>query len=280
MKGIIVGVDESSYAQAALRWAVGYAALRNVPVTAVLAWDYIEQHHLEPNARFDPSYGSEMANKVLDELVRRAVGDDNEVARVVVCDHAGHALVEAAGIDASLVVVGARGMSGFKGLLLGSVSRHLLHAATGPVAIVRDDASRVNEPVVVGIDGSEPSRRALEWAVDYARCRQLKLIALHAWMLPFTMLGVFAPPDVAECAARADRFLEDELMHVDATGLIEPIERRTVEGRPSAALLEASCLASLVVVGSRGHGEFTNTLLGSVSDQVSHYATCPVVVVP
>ena len=240
MKGIIVGVDESSYAQAALRWAVDYAAQRNVPVTALLAWDYIDQHHLEPDTTFDPSYGSEMAEKVLDELVRRAVGVDSEVARVVVCDHAGHALVEAAGIDASLVVVGARGMSGFKGLLLGSVSRHLLHAATGPVAIVRDDASRVNEPVVVGIDGSEPSRRALEWAIEYARCRQLRLVALHAWLLPYTMLGIFAPPDLRECAERADRFLAHELTQVDATGLIEPIERRAVEGRPSAALLEAS----------------------------------------
>jgi len=94
------------------------------------------------------------------------------------------------------------------------------------------------------------------------------------------MLSVFAPPDIGECAARADRFLKDELMHVDATELIEPIERRSVKERPSAALLEASCLASLVVVGSRGHGEFTNTLLSSVSDQVSHYATYPVVVVP
>ena len=280
MKGIIVGVDESSYAQAALRWAVDYAAQRNVSVTALLAWDYIDQHHLQPDTMFDPSYGSETAEKVLDALVRRAVGVDSEVARVVVCDHAGHALVEAAGTDAALVVVGARGMSGFKGLLLGSVSRHLLHAATGPVAIVRDDASRVNEPVVVGIDGSEPSRRALEWAIEYARCRQLRLVALHAWLLPYTMLGIFAPPDLRECAERADRFLAHELTHVDATGLIEPIERRTVEGPPSAALLEASSLASLVVVGSRGRGQFTNTLLGAVSDQVSHYATCPVVVVP
>jgi nucleotide-binding universal stress UspA family protein len=245
-----------------------------------LAWDYLDQHHLEPNATFDPSYGSEKAKTVLDELVRRAVGDDNEIVRVVVCDHAGHALVEAAGLDASLVVVGARGMSGFKGLLLGSVSRHLLHAATCPVAIVRDNASRVDEPVVVGIDGSEPSRRALQWAIDYARSRQLNVIALHAWILPFTMLGVFSPPDLGECAERADQFLENELRRVDPIGLIDPIERRAVEGRPSAALLEASSLASLVVVGSRGRGEFTNTLLGSVSDQVSHYATCPVVVVP
>ena len=179
MKGIIVGVDESSYAQAALRWAVDYGAARELPVTALLAWDYIAQHHLEPNASFDPAYGASMAEKVLDELIARAVGADNQVARVVVCDHAAHALIEAAGIDASLVVVGARGMSGFKGLLLGSVSRNLLHAATGPVAVIRDEAIRVDGPIVVGLDGSDPSRRALEWAIEYARCRTLPLIALQ-----------------------------------------------------------------------------------------------------
>ena len=69
MKGILVGVDESTYAQAALHWAVDYGAERNLPVTALLAWDYIVQHHAEPNAPFDPAYGSEMATKVLDELV-------------------------------------------------------------------------------------------------------------------------------------------------------------------------------------------------------------------
>ena len=280
MKGIIVGVDESSYAQAAVRWAVDYGAARQLPVTALLAWDYIAQHHLEPNASFDPAYGATMAEKVLDELIARAVGADNQVARVVVCDHAAHALIEAAGIDASLVVVGARGMSGFKGLLLGSVSRNLLHAATGPVAVIRDDAIRVDGPVVVGLDGSDPSRRALEWAIDYARCRTLPLIALHAWLPPYLPVGLYLPPDLAKLANSAERFVEQEVAQVDASGLVAPIEPRAVESRPSAALLEASCLASMVIVGSRGHGRFTNSLLGSVSDQVSHYATCPVVVVP
>ena len=92
MKGILVGVDESTYAQAALHWAVDYGAERNLPVTALLAWDYIVQHHAEPNAPFDPAYGSDMATKVLDELVTRAVGRDKQVARIVVCDHAGRGI--------------------------------------------------------------------------------------------------------------------------------------------------------------------------------------------
>jgi nucleotide-binding universal stress UspA family protein len=280
MKGIIVGVDESSYALAALRWAVDYGACRDLPVTAVLAWDYILQHHVDADAPFDPTYGSAKAAGVLEALVTRAVGDGQSVERLVVCNRAGPALIEAADIDASLVVVGARGMSGFKGLLLGSVSRYVLHAATGPVAVIRADAGRGGNPVVVGLDGSQPSRRALTWAVDYAICRKLRLVALHAWMPPYSPLGLYAPFDLGRQHQAAKHFLDEELATVEEANLVEPIDRRVTEDRASSALLEASSLASVVVVGSRGRGQLSNTLLGSVSDQVSHYATCPVVVVP
>ena len=282
MKGIIVGVDESCFSQAALRWAVGYGGDRDLPVTAVMAWDYVLQHHVDHDAPFDPTYGSETAAKVLDEVVRGAMGEgrNSGVAQVVIRDRAGPALIHAAGHDASLIVVGARGMSGFKGLLLGSVSRYVLHAATVPVAVIRRDASRVDAPVVVGVDGSAVSRRALEWAVAYARSRGFQLIALHAWIPPYNPMGLWAPPDLHKQAEAAERLLADQLARVDESGLIGRIERRVKEQRASAALLEASSLASMVVVGSRGRRPVSNTLLGSVSDQVSHYATCPVVVVP
>jgi nucleotide-binding universal stress UspA family protein len=280
MKGIIVGVDESPWARAALRWAVDYGIDRGLPVTAVMAWDYVEQHHTDVDARFDPSYDEETAAKVLDELVSDAVGAEQQVARVVLCDRAGQALIDAAGIDASLIVVGARGMSGFRSLMLGSVSRDVLHAATGPVAVIRAQPADPGAAVVVGIDGSEPSRRALEWAVAYAACRKLTLIALHAWIAPYNPMGLWTPADLERHAASAAQLLDTELGDIDEAGLVAPIERRVCEERASAALLEAGCQASLVVVGSRGRGRVSNTLLGSVSDQVSHYATCPVVVVP
>jgi nucleotide-binding universal stress UspA family protein len=280
MKGVIVGVDESSYAQTALKWAVDYGSDRNLPVTALMAWDYVQQHAADPDARFDPDYDAEVAAKVLDELVSRAIGEDRDVATLVINDRAGPALIEAAGIDASLIVVGARGMSGFRGLMLGSVSRYVLHAATGPVAVIRAQPASPYAPVVVGLDGSEPSRRALEWAIGYVRCRKLGLIALHAWFPPYNPMGLWSPVDLEKQARAASRFLDAELAAVDESGLVAPIDRRVREERPSAALLEAGCVASMVVMGSRGHGQLAHTLLGSVSDQVSHYATCPVVVVP
>ena len=141
--------------------------------------------------------------------------------------------------------------------------------------------ARDSHPVVVGVDGSGPSQRALQWAVDHARRHDLPLIAVYAWHLPYTSFGFYLPvPDPAELAARADRFLQQQLDQVDTGGLVAPVERRAVADRASAALVEASALASLVVIGSRGHGQVTNVVFGSVSEQVTHHATSPVVVVP
>ena len=104
---------------------------------------------------------------------------------------------------------------------------------------------------------------------------------MHAWHLPATATGFLTPwPDPAELAAGADRFLRQELELVDTSDLTEPVWCRAVADRASAALVDASSLASIVVVGSRGHGRLTNAVLGSVSDQVAHHATSPVVVIP
>jgi nucleotide-binding universal stress UspA family protein len=280
MKGIIVGVDESSHASAALRWAAEYGGARNWPVTAVLAWDYIQQQHSDPGAGFDPHYGPEEATRVLAELVDRALGERSDITRQVVCDRAASALVEVAGDDAALIVVGARGMNGFKGLLLGSVSRHVLHAARVPVAVIRGEQSHPDGPVVVGIDGSDPARRALEWAVADAERRRRPLVAVHAWLPPYNPMGLWSPVDLRRHESAARSFLDQELSSIDEGRLTMAVERSVPEQRASAALLDAAGEASMLVVGSRGRGQLSKALLGSVSDQVSRHAHCPVVVVP
>jgi nucleotide-binding universal stress UspA family protein len=278
-RNIVVGLDESIHAAAALQWAVAHALESHDRVTAVLAWGFLDQHHLEHDAPFDAHYSATMATKVLDDLVERAVADLYPVRAVTACDLPATAILDTAK-DADLIVVGARGMGGFRGLLLGSVSRQVLHGAHCPVAVVRDDAVRAGEPVVVGFDGSPPSQRALAWGIDHARRQGLPLIALYAWYLPPASSGMYTPcPDPDEFAADAQRFVEHRVARLDTTGLVTPVECRAVGNRPAAALLEASALASLVVVGSRGHGQIANLALGSVSDQISHHATCPVIVV-
>ena len=138
--------------------------------------------------------------------------------------------------------------------------------------------------IVVGIDGSQGARRALEWAVGEATLRDAHLVVIHAWLEPaavavgsvITAGGV--EPEVFEDTAW--RTVTDLLAGVDTNGLPQGLETHVVSGAPARALLEAAEGADLVVVGSRGLGGFTGLLLGSVSQQVAHHATCPVVIIP
>jgi nucleotide-binding universal stress UspA family protein len=279
MEGIIVGVDESPNATRALRWAVEHGAARHEPVTAVMAWGYLSQHYVEPKHPFDPSYTEADAETALAELVCRSVGPYAGVRRKLVCDLAPRALLEASD-GASLLVVGARGVGGFEGLLLGSVSRQVLHHSPCPVAVVRASKHPATRRIVAGVDGSEPARRALRWGIEEAIARQVPLVALHAWRFPFVSSGLYTPTGDADLLEKsATELLDHELDAVDTSG-VPAVERRVVPGPGAAAIMAAADDDSLVVVGSRGLGGFKGLLLGSVSDQLTLHASCPVVVMP
>lgn len=138
--------------------------------------------------------------------------------------------------------------------------------------------------IVVGIDGSQGARRALEWAITEATLRDAHLVVIHAWLEPaavavgsvITAGGV--EPEVFEDTAW--RILTDLVAEVDTSGLPQGMESHVVAGGAARALLDAAQDADLIVVGSRGLGGFTGLLLGSVSQQVAHHATCPVAIVP
>jgi nucleotide-binding universal stress UspA family protein len=135
-KPIVVGVDGSDSAAAALRWAIREGELRRSPVVALSAWDLLHQVPLEGLA-FDPQYDETNARAALDDAVDKATGGvAKEVERRVVCDLPARAIIDASAA-ASMVVVGARGRGGFLGLLLGSVSSHVAQHAACPVVIVR-----------------------------------------------------------------------------------------------------------------------------------------------
>lgn len=281
MNHVVVGVDESEGAAHALRYAVEEATLHGWAVTAVMAWGFLDQHGTIVGERFDPSYGEADALAVLDEIVAKTVGQPAaiRVERRVVCDLAARALLDAAS-GAELLVVGARGLGGFRGLLLGSVSQHCLHHATTPVAVVRDHADSAGGGVVVAVDGSDTAQRALEWAVVEARLRQARLTVLNAWQLPYAGGFLTAPaafdPSVFEQSSQG--IIDRALGACDLADV--EVERKTVEGSPAGVVLDAAADAALVVMGSRGLSGFKGMLLGSVAKQVSHHAPCPVIVVP
>ena len=137
--------------------------------------------------------------------------------------------------------------------------------------------------IVVGIDGSEHSKQALEWALAEAKLRSAELRVIYAWMLPVYATGYgFAPGALIDPVAMADsaRSQLDKTLD-DVAGYTKDvtIERKAVEGMAAQVLVEEAKGADLLVVGSRGHGGFAGLLLGSVSQQCAHHASCPVVII-
>jgi len=300
MTQIVVGVDGSEHSEVALRWAAREAELRGGglgALTAVLVWELFNQRHADGSTGFDPEYDDTKADAALLATLEDALGAEaaaSVVRRTIVAVPAQGLLEAAKGAD--LLVVGARGLGGFRGLLLGSVSQQALQHATGPVAVVRssedaDDASgatpRAGERIVVGVDGSDSSRAAASWAVTEARLRGGALQAVHTWEVPaiYGPVGIGFPYDTSglESAAREllDEVVDGALAEAGGDDDDAPdVERIVSPGGPAASILEAAADADLVVIGRRGLGGFQRLLLGSVSDHVARHAPCPVVVMP
>ncbi|VEH41169.1 Universal stress protein Rv1996/MT2052 [Kocuria rosea] len=132
--------------------------------------------------------------------------------------------------------------------------------------------------IVVGVDGSPESLRALEWAVTEARLRHGQVHVVTAWQHPSIVAGDDDLEwDLTRYEARARHLQEDALRSVHAEQ--EDITGEVVQGQAATVLVEASAEADLLIVGSHGYGGFTGLLLGSVSTQVVRHARCPVLVV-
>jgi nucleotide-binding universal stress UspA family protein len=277
---VAVGVDGSEHSRMAVKWAADEAARRgsllkllcscakepkNVPI-----WYEAGSFDLSPGeAIVDDAYG----------LV--ATRHPSLLARVEISDQPPAVLLTDASRSADLLVVGARGRGGFKELILGSVSDKCLQYAHCPVAVVRTDPdelpSRTAHPrIVVGVDGSLGSTRAMRWALGEAQIRSASVDAIYAWQYP--PIGTFVLPP-----AHGYLIAGREIVHAatESAGRLAPDVRFEVDVRFDAtvsALLDASKGADLLVTGSRGHGGFKHALLGSVAHQCARHASCTVVV--
>ena len=137
--------------------------------------------------------------------------------------------------------------------------------------------------IVAGVDGSPSSVSALRWAVRQAGLTGAAVDAVIAWHYPVTGGGSGLAPMVTAGAfdfeENAEKVLADAMSAAVDPGSGVPVRPLAVEGDPAQVLLDASDGADLLVVGSRGHGGFTEALLGSVSQHCVHHAHCPVVVI-
>jgi nucleotide-binding universal stress UspA family protein len=282
---VVVGVDGSAPSLAAVDVAAREAVLRDRPLTVVHAfsWPYVGVPvGLTP---LGPLNGDRL--RAAERVVRQAVHRAETAAPGVVVDgdavigSPAGALVERSR-TAALVVVGHRGIEGFPGLLVGSVASQVAAHSAAPVLVVRGRPDPTGE-ILLAVDGSPRSDRAVGFAFEEAALRGAMLTALHTWTHPKPAEpGDMLPLvyDIPEVEAEEARVLTEALAgwhdkYPDVT-----VRRRLVRARTRPTLVEESSRAQLVVVGTRGHGGFAGLLLGSVSQAALHHSHCPVVIVP
>lgn len=132
--------------------------------------------------------------------------------------------------------------------------------------------------IVVGVDGSEQSQLALSWAARISTTTGASIDAVKAWHFPASSGWGYVPDawnpetDATECLTGS----VDEAFGADRPPGLRLLVR---EGLPAKVLLDESKGATMLIVGSRGHGGFAGLLLGSVSSSCAEHATCPVLVV-
>ena len=285
--GVIVGYDGSEHASIAVDWAAQEAAARGVPLTLVSATTI----PLE-GMRFG---GSVLSPDAIDDLLERLRVGTEERADVSRAAHPGlevhikvalgspaSVLVEASA-NADLAVVGSRGLGGFRGLLVGSVGVQVASSASCPVVVIRKPPSESASTIVVGVDGSELSLAALDFAFDMAERRGWSVRAIHAWEIPAydIVAAPSGPPpfDVEEFEASEQRAFAESLAGQRERHPGVVIEEVIAKGPSARAILDASADAALIALGTRGRGEFLGALLGSVSQGVLHRAKVPVAVI-
>jgi nucleotide-binding universal stress UspA family protein len=139
--------------------------------------------------------------------------------------------------------------------------------------------------IIVGIDGSDHSRRALEWAVNEAAVRHspLTVLTVNQAVVGFGGGPVEYPGDsdrASQARAAAQKQTDSILGETAAESRPSPVSVQAVTGFPAEEILRAGADADLIVVAARGAGGFNRLRMGSVADQVAHHARCPVVVVP
>jgi nucleotide-binding universal stress UspA family protein len=278
---IVVGVDGSTESEHALRWAVEESRARHLDVDVIHAWNqpvsvYPADLYADPDAH--RVAGARLLAHAL-AIVDEPQSDARITSRLVHED-AASALLDAAR-DAELLVVGSRGRGGFTGLLLGAVSRTCLHLASTPLVVVPPMwTQRPTHRIVVGVDGSEPSRHALSWAVATAAAHQASLLAVNVYDLAPLIPPLGAPmlPESGLVDKASLALLEEMAAEAAGTSGVD-IDLVTANGAPARTLLDAAADAELLVVGSRGLGGLRRLLVGSVSEQCVHHSTCPVAVV-
>lgn len=286
---VVVGVDGSPGGRAALAWAMADAARRDAGLLVVSAFP-IEIYWGDPNLIDDrriTAAGADTETRVtalVDAVAAETGGERVPVDILVLPGPAAHHVLAAAE-GAGLLVVGSRGRGPVKSTLLGSVALHAVTHARCPVVVVHPRAAASATPprVVVGLDGSDASRVALEQALAEAGRLGAEVTAVAAyspasyWSDAYDILMPPLERLREEAQRRAEAMVSDVL--ADGSPAV-PVTTTAVQGPAGEVLVSAAEGADLLVVGGRGHSAIPGMLLGSVALHCVVHAPCPVMVVP
>lgn len=289
---VVVGVDGSAGSLTALRWAMHWALVRGAEVAVLAAYstvacwsdaEFVDLNALD--AVHDDTWAR--ARAAIDEVR----DSDSAVRDVPVSLHVepGPAAAQLVrhSADADLLVVGSRGLSAVRSALLGSVALHSVSTAGCPVVVVplpgRWSEPRADSRVVVGVDGSERSATALLTALTEAgpggsvvavRCHDVT----DLWSDGYgTAAGTARQQGHQRALPRMGALLGQLL--VASAGEHPVVRHLSLPGRAGAVLVEQAAEADLLVVASRGRGEFRGLVFGSVALHCAVHARCPVLVI-
>jgi nucleotide-binding universal stress UspA family protein len=283
----IVGMDGSEDALTALKWAVGAAAAQNasgqqVKIRAVSAWNMPITAPVGvagASVLVDWADVDQAVAERLEQLVASIDHHDVEIETAVEVGGATRVLMAEAE-SADLLIVGSRGLAGFKELVLGSVSRQCATHAPVPTAVVPAHAPiGATRRIVVGFDESDNAAAAVRWALDWAAQmdHRPEIDVVSAFEIsPLTdpeLTRLRFPDEVAEAEQQFHRA-------VDALDPTRTMRRQFSLRGARWALAETAAGADLVVLGARGRGAIGAALLGSVSTWMLHNTQCTLVVVP
>lgn len=311
---IVVGVDGSDESFAALKWAMREAGLTGQKVNAVFGWTHSWDTGPEPDS--DEAWNT-MRHEIAAELrewvdkASEGIDFDPEDLKLTSVKASGTSALLQIGADAQQIVVGRRSLGRVLRWFMGSLSASLAEEAEVPVTVVRimdgEDESVQDEianaltpsdvrvrfaqpvqpldqerrPVVVGVDGSETSRHALDFAIDQARVHGRPLHVMFCWQLKD--LGSVPGYENAVPPVEAGQKRAQEILDAMVDGAAIPadmtVERHAFHIPASKGLISASRYASHLVVGSRGLSGLDAHFLGSVSKQIVNFAECTVTVV-
>lgn len=282
---LIVGIAGGPLDETCLQWAAGAATRTKRPLHLLHAFDVVTTFSaLEPTM-----IGAAALSESTDEvtLVEALLEDvrsrwpDLEITGSEPVGRPERLLIEASD-TAYAIVVGAPERRGLERLLGRSSLSVAMHASCPVVIVPEGTRPQPEGPVMVAVDGSEHSRRALERAFWVARVRNERLVVVTTWNTEVVDGVVVTTPGTAAWNVVEDRHrgmvqvmvdkFADEYADVE-------VEIRVLRGAASRVIIELSDEAGILVLGSRGRGGFRGMLLGSVTHKVIETATCPVLVV-